>query len=287
MDWLNTLIGILIGIAIMIPAYFVRIPANSVRQRYQKFGIAFLAVACAIGGSELSRQYFYPYVLGWQFERRINEVPLFNMVAKHHPEQYAVFINQVKQGILHKEPEATLATYSTQLMERVFYQHLQTAPNEAVMRYLGAMLELYRYLHGQDPRAVLRMEYGQSAKGDFSEIWEQPNFKKLLAQLLEAKKHVIEASIASPQPIPSQSEAAPLLQAQLQEMSQKYGEQMVKEIFNRKQGALPANLIAPLVMDFYARMGTQGKEKAGIMMRYIASQKVKGMEAAEAKKKVK
>lgn len=278
MDWINTLIGILVGVAIVIPAYFVA-------KRWQKLSIAALAVMCAIGAAELSRHFFYPYVLGWQFERRISEVPLFDLVAKHHPEQYAVFINQVKQGILHKEPESQLAAYSTQLMERVFYQHLQTAPDEAVMRYLGAMLELYRYLHGQDPRAVLRMEYGQSAKGDFSEMWEQPNFKKLLAQLLEAKKYVIEASIASPQPIPSKTQATPLLQAQLQEMSQKYGEDMVKELFNRNQGALPANLIAPLVMDFYARMGAQGKEKAGIMMRYIASQKVKGMEAQEARKK--
>ncbi len=280
MDWLNTLIGILAGMIIIIPAFFVI-------KRWQKISIAVLAAMGALGVAEISRQYFYPYVLGWQFERQIYKVPLFTMVAKQHPEQYASFINQIKQGILHKESEAQLAGYSTLLMERVFYQHLQTAPNEAVMRYLGAMLELYRYLHTQDPRAVLRMEYGQSAKGDFSEIWEQPHFKKLLAQLLEAKKQVIEASIASPQPIPSQSEAEPLLQAQLQEMSQKYGEQMVKEIFNRQQGAIPANLIAPLVMDFYARMGAQGKEKAGIMMRYIASRKVKAMEAQEAKKKAK
>lgn len=278
MDWINTLIGILAGVAVVIPAYFVS-------KRWQKVAIGVLAVVCALGADELSKRYFYPHVLGWQFERQIYEVPLFTLVAKHHPEQYAAFVNQVKQGILDKQPEAQLAAYSSVLMERVFYLHLQTAPDEAVMHYLGAILELYRYLHNQDPRAVLRMEYGQSAKGDFSAVWEEPEFKRLLNQLLETKKKVIEASIANPVEIPSKSVAIPLLDAQLKEMSEKYGEQMVKEIFNRKQGAIPANLIAPLVMDFYARIGAQGPEKAGIIMRYIASQKVKGMEAADARKK--
>jgi|GEM_PF-3602146 len=278
MDWINTLIGILIGIAVVTPAYFVA-------KRWQKVSIALVAVVCALGASELSKQYLYPHLLGWQFERQIKQVPLFSLIAKQHPEQFAEFVNHVRQGILEKQPEAKLAAYSSQLMERVFYQHLQTAPDEVVMRYLGAILELYRYLQSQDPRAVLRMEYGQSATGDFSAIWDAPEFKQLLGQLLEVKKKVIEESVASPVTIPISAQAMPLLQAQLQEMSQKYGEEMVKEIFNRKQGTIPANLIAPLVMDFYARIGAQGKENAGIIMRYIASQKVKGIEAAEARRK--
>lgn len=277
MDWINTLIGVVIGALIITPAFFVS-------KRWLKVVLAIVAVVCALGAAELSKRYVYPHVLGWQFEREIVKHPLFNLIAKNHPQEFAVFIAQVKQGLITKQPESVMSGYSTQLMGRIFYQHLQTAPNEAILPYLGAVLELYRFLYTQDPRAVLRMEYGQTTTGDLSAIWEDKNFKVLLNHLLQLKTKVIEASIASPVAPPSQAEAGPLLQGVLQEMAQKYGEELVKQMFSRDQTATPANIIAPLIIDFYARIGMQGPEKAGIMMRYIASLKVKGMAAEEAQK---
>ncbi|HRE31815.1 MAG TPA: hypothetical protein PLD88_07575, partial [Candidatus Berkiella sp.] len=138
------------------------------------------------------------------------------------------------------------------------------------------MLELYRYLFNQDPQAVLAMEHGQATAGNFSAIWADNNFQTLLNHLLQVKMKVIETSIDSPVAPPSPIEAAQLLQGILKEMSEKYGEDLVKQMFTRGQGPVPANIIAPLIIDFYARIGMQGPEKAGVMMRYIASLKVKG-----------
>ncbi len=275
MDWINTLIGVVVGALIITPAFFVN-------KRWLKVALAIVAVVCALGAAELSKHYVYPRLLGWQFEREVVKHPLFNLIAKNHPQEFAVFVGQVKQGLIAKQPESVMSTYSTQLMGRIFYQHLQTAPNEAILQYLGAVLELYRFLYTQDPRAVLRMEYGQTTTGDLSAIWEDKNFKVLLNHLLQLKTKVIEASISKPVAPPSQAEAGPLLQGVLQDMAQKYGEELVKQMFVREQTATPANIIAPLIIDFYARIGMQGAQNAGIMMRYIASLKVKGMAAEQA-----
>ncbi len=277
MDWINTLIGVIVGALIMVPAFFIN-------KRWLKITLAIIAVVCALGAAELSKRYVYPHVLGWQFEREIVKHPLFGLIAKNHPQEFAVFVGQVKQGLLSGQPESVMSSYSTQLMGRIFYQHLQTAPNEAILQYLGAVLELYRFLYTQDPRAVLRMEYGQATTGDLSAIWEDKNFKVLLNHLLQLKTKVIEASIATPVAPPSQAEAGSLLQGVLQDMAQKYGEDLVKQMFSPEQSATPANIIAPLIIDFYARIGMQGPEKAGIMMRYIASLKVKGLAAEQARK---
>lgn len=273
MEWINTLIGILVGIIFLIPVFLLT-------KKWLKFFFAVLAIAGALGAAELSKHYLYPHVLAWQFERKLTSVPLFSMIAKHHPKEYELFMQQVKQSILHGQSEEVIASYSSQLMERIFYQHLETASNDIVMRYLGAMLDLYRFLYTQDPRAVLRMEYGASSTGDFSAIWADSSFQSLLGQLLEVKMKVIETSIASPVATPTQAEAGPLLQAVLNEMAQKFGEDVVQQMFHPKQEKLPATVIAPLIMDFYARIGSKGPEQAGIMMRYIASLRVKGIEKA-------
>lgn len=274
MEWLNYLVGIFAGILFVIPAFLLT-------KKWLKFAFAVLAIIATLGTTELSKHYLYPHLQYWRFEKQITQVPLFSMIAKHHPKEFNEFMQQVKQGILHGQSESVLAAYSSQLMESVFYQHLETASDEVVMRYLGAMLELYRFLYTQDPRAVLRMEYGTSSSGDFSAIWEDKNFQTLLGQLLEVKMKVIETSIASPVAIPTQAEAGPLLQAVLSEMAQKFGEDMVQQMFHPKQSKLPANVIAPLILDFYARVGSKGPEQAGIMMRYIASLRVKGIEKAK------
>ncbi|MCS5712625.1 hypothetical protein [Candidatus Berkiella aquae] len=269
MEWINPLIGILIGALLIIPAFFTT-------KKWLKISLALVAIVAALGTAELSKRYFYPHVLGWQFEHEIVKHPLFKLIAKHHPNEFALFVKQVKQGLVDKQPQAILSGYSSQLLGKVFYEHLQTAPNEAVMRYLGAVLELYRYLYNQDPQAVLAMEYGQATTGNFGAIWSDNNFQTLLNHLLQVKTKVIEASIDSPVAPPSQTQAALLLQGILKEMSEKYGEDLVKQMFARGQSAIPANIIAPLIIDFYARIGMQGPENAGVMMRYIASLKVKG-----------
>lgn len=274
MEWINYLIGILAGILFVIPVFLLS-------KKWLKFVFAILAIVVTLGTTELSKHYLYPHMQYWRFERQITGVPLFSMIAKHHPKEFDAFMQQVKQGILQGQSESILASYSSQLMERVFYQHLETASDDIVMRYLGSMLELYRFLYTQDPKAVLRMEYGTSSTGNFSAIWEDKNFQTLLGQLLEVKMKVIETSIAAPVAVPTQAEAGPLLQALLEEMAQKFGEEVVQQMFHPKQNKLPASVIAPLIMDFYARMGTKGPEQAGIMMRYIASLRVKGMENAE------
>jgi len=280
MAWINTLIGLLAGLIVIIPIFYVA-------KKWQKITLAVIAVALVLGVSELSKLYFYPYVLGWQFERQIRQVPLFASVAKQHPNEYATFIKQVKQGIWQKQPEGVLATYSSQLMDRIFYQHLQAAPNQLIMQYLGAVLELYRYLYNKDPRAVLRMEYGQASAEDLNAISNDAQFNRLLEQLLEVKKKIITTENTAPLSKTAEAEAASVFQAHLQEMEQQYGAQVVREIFNRKQGAFPPNIMAPVLMDFYARMGAKGPEKAGVMMRYIASLKIKGIEKEEARRKEK
>ncbi|HRE31816.1 MAG TPA: hypothetical protein PLD88_07580, partial [Candidatus Berkiella sp.] len=85
MEWINPLIGILIGALLIIPAFFIT-------KKWLKISLMLVAIIAALGTSELSKRYFYPHVLGWQFEHEIVKHPLFQLIAKHHPTEFSDFV---------------------------------------------------------------------------------------------------------------------------------------------------------------------------------------------------
>lgn len=271
MSLFNMLIGLVVGIIILIPYFFIRV------KWLKHVFIVFALVGVGIG-AKLSQSYLYPYYLGWEFERDIKKEPLFALVAKEYPQAFAEFIQKVKKGLHRQASLQEVSLYSSELMNKIFYQHLQTAPEEVTYLYLKSTIELYRYLYTKDPSAVVLLELGAKEQtSPLQKIWDDKTFKLLFNNLLETKKLLIEDSIQTPAKLPDAQTASPMLDKVVQDLAKKFGDKNVRAAFSDHAYSLPAQLVAPIIIGFYSEILAQGKEPAAIIMRYIAVLKSKAL----------
>ena len=262
-------VGVGIGFAIL-----ALIPFLFMRKKWHLLAILAITVGLGVVGYFASKNYIYPYYLGWEFERDIKKQPLFALIAKYHPKEFQQFIEKVKNSLSKKEGLDAIATYSTELTNEVFYQHLQTAPDDPIFLYLKSILELYRYLYAIDPRAVVKLENGdESIPVDLHSFWEDKAFQALLNQVLESKQKIIEGSLETPHEIPTEEITTPILNNILDELVGKYGKDVVRFVFTPSSVQIPPKLAAAVIIDFYSIIKEEGKEKAGIVMRHIANLK--------------
>ncbi|MFI4938190.1 MAG: hypothetical protein ACHQJ6_06755 [Candidatus Berkiellales bacterium] len=267
------LFNILIGLAL---AIIVVLPLIWIKHKVARLIVIVIAIGGGVITTQLSEIYLYPRYVGWQFERENLKQPLFSLIAQYHPKEYQAFIEEVKKGIRKGEDINIISSYSSSLLNQIFYQHLQNAPDEAIFIYLKATLDLYRYLYSVDPRAVVKLENGDSSiPVNLTLLWQDQTFKVLLNHLLEAKGLVIQAAIKNPVNPPQAEQAIKLLDGILDSLSTKFGAPMVRMVFIPSEVRLPAVMVAPLLLDFYVNLITAGKENAGIIMRYIAANKEK------------
>lgn len=262
-------VGVGIGFAIL-----ALIPFLFMKKRWHFLSIFAITIGFGLVGYMLSKNYIYPKYLGWEFEQQMRKQPLFALIEKHHPQEFKEFIEKVKVSLNRHEGLDKIAAYSTDLTNRIFYQHLQTAPDGAIYQYLKSTLDLYRYLFVADPRAVVKLESGDdSIPVDLPAFWEEKAFQSLLNQVLQAKQKVIEESINTPATVPTEDATTPILNTILDELIGKYGKDVVRSVFTPTSAKIPPKLAAAVIIDFYAGIVGAGEEKAGIVMRRIASLK--------------
>lgn len=265
-------VGVGIGFAIL-----ALLPFLLMRKKWHLWAVFAISLGFGLIGYMLSKNYLYPQYLGWEFEQQIKKQPLFALIEKHHPEEFKEFIKKARKSLSKNEGLDAITAYSTELTNRIFYQHLQTAPDENILQYLKSTLDLYRYLYVIDPRAVVKLENGdESIPVDLQSFWEDKSFQSLLNQVLQAKQKIIEGSITNPASLPTQEMTTPILNSVLDELIGKFGKDVVRSVFTPTSVKIPPKLAAAVIIDFYAAIVASGPEKAGIVMRHIADLKMKG-----------
>jgi len=232
----------------------------------KRLGIV-IAILIVIVGATL----LYPSYRGWRFEQEVKRQPLFQLIEKAHPKEFNVFLTKAKADLKEKGNTSAIPLYAAELMDRIFYRHLQYASDDLIFAYLQATINLYRYLNTQDPCAVIKLEDPKSNVSiDLNDLWKDKLFKALLNQLLEAKKKIIETTLtaaASPSNV-----GQTWIDQILSGLSQKFGEAVVKSLFSYASTSTDsAEKAASLIIDFYVGIAGMGKEKAGEAMRYMAS----------------
>jgi hypothetical protein len=279
MNLIYILVVVLVGVFFLSPLLFVK-------RTWLKVLIMVVALAAIGVAIPLTQQYLYPHYAAYRFEKDLQQQPLFQIIAKNHPKEYADFINTVKQNYEKNEGNKT-ATLAANLVNRIFLQYLQKAPNEYVGLYLKATIAFYDYLYSVDPSSVIHFEQGNPLinSGKMQEILEKEEFKNLLSRLLESKRYLIEATLKSSMPIPKEEEAKPLLNVVLQKLIDQYGEKAVATMFSK--GGNPDESIesSKLIISFYKQIQGEGEEKAGIMMRYLATLKNQALQKSQSENK--
>jgi len=237
-----------------------------------------LGVLIVVALFALVKCYVRPQYLQWSFARSLAEQPLFAVIQKTHPQEYAAFIEKAKKNLRSEEDEKAIAFEAALLMDRIFYQHLSQTSDEAIQANLKATLDLYRYLYTKDPQTILLFENGNLISSvNVNALWNDATFQSLLAQVLETKTQIIEAPGA---PIPNTTQATSLLDTVLGQLNQKFTPTTVRAVFE-KPNTIPSETAAGVIMGFYTEILATGKENAGIIMRHLAAKKIQASNSAK------
>lgn len=261
----NVTIGIVAGALAMIPLFFVT-------RNWAKGAIAILALACAFLGNAISQEYFYPHYLLWRFEKVVQSQPVFILIAQNHPQQYQDYINKIKYSFKKSEDIAIVSGYTAELLNRIFNEHLEKAPDDAIDLYLKSTLELYRYLYTKMPQAIVVLETGSRAQSvDLKELSQDLTFETLLGRLLDTKKLIIQESIKSPVSSHQSEKAREALEKIYDNLSKKFGPEIIRNVFVPSDIPVPPRISSLVILEFYSEIIATGKETAGDIMRYIGS----------------
>lgn len=265
MTLFNMTFGIIGGAIVMIPLLFVS-------KTWIKGLIALCALAAVFLGSALSQEYLYPHYLLWRFEKEVGSQPIFVLIAENHPEQYKDYIQKIQKSFSKTDDIAVVTTYTAELLNRIFNEHLEKAPNDPIDLYLKSTVELYRYLYTKMPQAIVVMETGSRTQSvDLKELSQDLTFETLLNRLLDSKKLIIQDSIKSPVNVNNNDTAKLALEKIYDNLTKKFGAEIIRNVFVPSDVPVPARVSSLVILEFYGEIMATGKETAGDIMRYIGS----------------
>jgi hypothetical protein len=252
------LIFLLIGLVLLI-LWKKKIPENLLLLSSIFFGITLFITTLL---------HFYPYYETLIFTSTIQNNSLYKLIAKKNPEEYNWFINQVKTNILLGKDPQQVQAYSSDLVNRIYFSYLQTAPDAEIFSYVNNTRDFYQYLYHTKPQLIVDLELGRNLNPDaFDE--NDIGFAKTI---LKSKKQIIEAAAKAPQEIPPSKQVTLYLEPIVVRLEKKYGIQDTKLFFSGKLSSLPPKVASAIIMDFYNEIVAQGQKPAGAIFRYIASQ---------------
>lgn len=256
----------LIGAVLVMSAIFF------VNQKWLKVGLAVSAVAAGACCYFLSNHYLYPRYLLWRFENSLYQQPVFILIEKNHPKEFQLYIEKINKSFKKSEDVTIITSYTAELLNQVFSQHLEKSPNDPINLYLQSTIELYRYLLSKMPQAVVMIETGKNISSvELEQLDQDLVFQSYLTRLLEAKKLIIQDSIQSPVTQTNHDKAKAELEKIYDNLSAKFGPEIIRHVFVPSETVIPPKISSIVIIDFYAEILATGKETAGDIMRYIGS----------------
>lgn len=235
-------------------------------KKYLKIGITVLTVLL-IGW--IAYIYLYPRYVNWQLEEQLLRQPLFKVIKEYHPQEFETFLVKIKSSPEQNKREAA-ANYSAELINAVFYQHLEKAPDDYIELYLKSTIALYQYLNGLSPNTILKLENIEVADPNLTKVWEDKQFRNHLGHLLDTKRHIIESSARLPAKVPTEEQAKPLISKVIKDLEVQFTPETVRAVFANQGKDVDPKVAANVIIQFYNLILSSGKENAGIMLRYMA-----------------
>lgn len=244
------------------------------QSRMKKLGLGVSALVLVGLGYFATERYAKPLWLGYQFEENLRKEPLFQTIAKEHPEAYAAFTQKVKADLRHQGDPNAITEASASLVNAVFLRYVNKAPDDALYQYLNATLALYRYLVQTNPIVIVKLENPQyPANIALDNLGSDTTFQDLFARMLNAKQQVIVLGLNHPiDSTKSLLSKQELLEPVLKDLAQKYTPDGVRKMLGPGQIAVPPPELAQFIVDFYTEIIDEGPEKSAMILRLLAKQ---------------
>jgi hypothetical protein len=250
----------------------------SLQGRWLKMSVGIAAISLGVVAMMLSQHYLYPRYLFWRFENTIQQQPVFMLIQQYHPKEYEAYISTVKESFQESENMEVVSSHTANLLNEIFSQHLEKAPNAPIDLYLKSTVELFQYLYTKQPEAVVLIETGRRDPSvDFKELSNDPMFDAYLTRVLDAKKLIIQGSIETPITKWDHEKAKVELEKIYDNLSKKFGAEIIKGIFVPSQTVIPPRVSSMVILELYGEILATGQEKSGDIMRYIGSLNVAKM----------
>lgn len=252
----------------------IRILKCGARNKMSKLKIIVAVSALIVGtiGYFLSSHYLYPRYLLWRFEKSLHQQPVFILIEKNHPKEFQTYMEKINKSFKKSEDIVAITSYTAELLNQVFSEHLKKSPNDPIILYLQSTIELYQYLLSKMPEAVAMIETGKNISSvDLEQLEQDLAFQSYLTRLLEAKKLIIQDSIKSPVTQNDNDKAKAELEKIYDNLSAKFGAEIIRHVFVPSEMVIPPKISAIVIIAFYSEILATGKETAGDIMRYIGS----------------
>jgi hypothetical protein len=274
---LNIILGLLVGLLITVGRilYWKKTGIAWDRSQLYKsmmgFAFAFFATFC------FSTLFFASQYAKWQLHQQINRNVIMSSIQKYHPTEYRTLIDKVDARFENKEPSEESMLYVHIVASNIFLSDLQHASNEAIERYLNAIIVLYENLYTKDPSLIVKIEnYGFSSILDFPTLLEDRTFRDYYVAAVDAKNYIIQSAVES-HTLPSSAKVAePLFQSIMAKLVAQYGQDAVNGTFHLSNVNVTPILQANVLLEFYRQINQLDPAEAGMLMRYfgwLASQK--------------
>lgn len=229
-------------------------------------GIAIVLVIAA------TKEYVMPAYYAKALEQNLrSESPFMNMVAKHSPKEFNLYIAEVKNNMLANGDKSNNVYYSSELINSMLIKYGSVASNDSLYQYLIANLALDKQLFSTDPMLVLALEFPEKFKGKINPTLL--NVTGNTKSLLDAKIAVIQSAMeqpAAPLTDADKQHATDLLREVITDLSKQYGTQTIANSLQHPDSpSVDKKAAAQIIISFYEDIVAKGKDNAALIIKLM------------------
>lgn len=262
----NILIGVISGIAAAVLARAVVRDRQNHRRLYQMIFVLTLAICfSAIKLAAPHRQ--TDSELSEQMDRAFANNPVYVAIKQYEPALYAEIKNEFKTGLQSgQKPEDMIEPIVARLLP-VFSKYVPNASNEAVVRFMHAMVSSLQQLRA--PSGELCYDYMFPSPGTVRMPHRQldPATQK---EVMESIAQVIRSAAVAPRTPPQARDVTPYLEPIMADLREKYGPP-VMQMQNPRAPDVDKHLICNVTIDLYTRILELPEDESGSLIRYLAA----------------
>ncbi len=265
MVWIAIILGVFIGLvtfALMFSLYNGRFILSIVASGIIGISIFYFAEHYVVPEAELA-----------YLQHQIKKSPIMNTVAKAEPQRFNTYLHDVRAMLYQGGEPSNALIMAHQLIHDIFPKYLSHASNASIDIYVRSTLTLYRQLEKANPAYVVYAEFPQTVSSTDVIPLLRYNYNRYIQNRQEAMQMVIRSAINDPQNIDANELGQTILTKIIQNLGDRYGaDAVIKTIATPNDPTLARTTEAHIIMAFYQNILKQGTNKAGAIMRFIASE---------------
>jgi len=266
MDWIEIVVIVMAGVIPAVAAYL-----TSKRLKKGRIVPIVVFILFFVGLGALVKQSVIPAIHVWKSQREIDQslsqISAYQYIAKYDSKAYQQIRSEILDSIKKGEGQGQATARGRKVVAAFVSKYIPRASDEAVIRYMNAMVQEIEELANKDPEICYRFL--------FPERYETPDIPQNLKPDtqradLAALADVIRTATEQPQPEPDQKKSGESLKRVMNAFHQTHGDEalLLKDPF---APGIDKGKVCSLIASFYKEVLNLPKEEGGMVLRYMLS----------------